>query len=57
MKKYIPFEKLSKKEQKRINTAKRNDWGLTNPVTKRVESRKAYNRNHAKQEARVIFVA
>ena len=44
MKKYISYEKLSKKEQKKINSQKRGDWGLTNPVTRVVESKKKYSR-------------
>lgn len=44
MKKYISYEKLSKKEQKKINNQKRGDWGLTNPVTRVVESKKKYSR-------------
>lgn len=34
MEKFIPFEKLSKKEQKRINLQKRSDWNGLNPVTR-----------------------
>lgn len=44
MEKFVPFEKLSKKKQKELNKAKRNTWGLTDPVTKCSENKKIYNR-------------
>lgn len=44
MEKFIPYEKLSKKEQQKINQAARSTWGSTNPVTRKPESSKAYNR-------------
>ncbi len=48
MKKLIPFEKLSKKEQKKLNAAKRGSWGAVNPVTRKPENPKAYNRRKAR---------
>lgn len=50
--KYIPIAKRSKKEQKEINNAKRGSWGGLNPVTRRPENPKAYNRNKAKAALR-----
>ncbi len=44
MDKYIPYEKLSKKEKRRLNAAKRNTWGNLNSVTRKPENSKAYNR-------------
>ena len=44
MEKYIPYEKLSKKEKRKIDVAKRNTWGELNPVTRKPENSKAYNR-------------
>lgn len=44
MKKFIPYEKLSKKEQKKRNRQNRQTWGEMNPVTRKVENGKAYNR-------------
>ena len=44
MEKFIPFEKLSKKEQKKLNALKRRDWNGINPVTRKPENPKAYNR-------------
>ncbi len=45
MEKFIPYEKLSKKEQKKLNSAKRNDWKGLNPVTRIADSKsKKYSR-------------
>ena len=58
MEKFIPFEKLSKKKQKELNKAKRNTWGMTNPVTRREKNPKAYDRNKlrsGKSETEFIF--
>ncbi len=44
MEKFIPYEKLSKKEQQKINKAKRGTWGEFNPVTRKPQNSKAYNR-------------
>lgn len=34
MKKFVPYEKLSKKKKKEINNKKRNTWGDMNPETR-----------------------
>ena len=47
MEKFVPFEKLSKKKQRELNAAKRNTWGPMNPVTRKPENSKAYNRRKA----------
>jgi len=47
MEKFIPYEKLSKKKQRELNKAKRNTWGSMNPVTRKPENSKAYNRRKA----------
>lgn len=47
MEKFIPYEKLSKKKKKELDSAKRGFWNGVNPVTKRVESKKVYNRAKA----------
>ncbi len=44
MDKYIPYEKLSKKEKRKLDTARRTTWGNLNPVTRKPENSKAYNR-------------
>ena len=49
MEKFIPFEKLSKKKQKELNAIKRRDWSGINPVTRKPENPKAYNRQKAQK--------
>ena len=44
MEKFIPYEKLSKKEKRKLDRAKRQTWGELNPVTRKPENSKAYNR-------------
>ena len=44
MEKFIPYEKLSKKEKRKIDQAGRQTWGQLNPVTRKPENSKAYNR-------------
>ena len=48
MEKFIPYEKLSKKEKRRLDQSRRNTWGELNPVTRKPENPKAYNRNKAR---------
>ncbi|MBR2310164.1 MAG: hypothetical protein IKA47_06495, partial [Oscillospiraceae bacterium] len=48
MEKFIPYEKLSKKEKRKMDLAKRQTWGELNPVTRSPENSKAYNRNKAR---------
>ena len=47
MEKFIPYEKLSKKEKRKLDRAKRQTWGELNPVTRKPENSKAYNRKRA----------
>ena len=54
MEKFIPYEKLSKKEKRKLDQAKRQTWGNLNPVTRKPESSKAYNRNKARNWKREI---
>ncbi len=44
MDKYISKEKLSKKAQREIHSQNRLTWGLVNPVTQKIENKRAYNR-------------
>ena len=44
MEKFIPYEKLSKKEKRKIDAMRRSSWGDVNPVSRKVESKKVYNR-------------
>ena len=47
MEKFIPYEKLSKKEKKRRNAMQRGSWYGINPVTRKPAHSKAYNRRKA----------
>ena len=49
MEKFIPYEKMSKKEQQKINKTRRGTWGDLNPVTRKPENSKAYNRKRAQE--------
>jgi len=49
MERFVPFDKLSKKEQRRINKQKRGDWGPLSPVTRRSTNPKVYNRRKAQR--------
>ena len=49
MKKYVPLEKRSKKEQREYYSRRRRTWGEMNPVTRSVPSGKKYNRKKEKQ--------
>jgi hypothetical protein len=44
MEKFIPYEKLSKKEKRKADLARRQTWGELNPVTRKPMNSKAYNR-------------
>ena len=44
MEKFIPYEKLSKKEKRKMDLAKRQTWGDLNPGTRKPANSKAYNR-------------
>ena len=47
MEKLISYEKLSKKEKRKMDLAKRQTWGELNPVTRKPQNSKAYNRRKA----------
>jgi phage-related minor tail protein len=44
MERFIPYNKLSKKEKRKHDQAKRQTWGAINPVTRKSENSNAYNR-------------
>ena len=46
--KFIPYGKLSKKKQREIDKKGRSTWGPLNPVTRRPENPRAYNRKKAR---------
>ena len=43
MDRFVPRDKLSKKERKKRDAEKRNTWAFS-PVTRKIESKKLYNR-------------
>lgn len=49
---YVPLEKRSKKEQKAFHAAQRGSWNGVNPVSRKAESKKVYNRSRMKQAER-----
>lgn len=49
MEKFVPFEKLSKRKQKELNDSKRGSWNGVNPITKRSENKKIYNRKKVRR--------
>ena len=48
MEKFIPYEKLSKKEKRRLDAQRRTTWGAFSPITRKPENSKAYNRSKAR---------
>jgi hypothetical protein len=44
MEKFVPSEKLNKRRKKELNTQRRNTWEGIRPYTRRVESKKLYDR-------------
>ena len=46
--KFVPYEKLSKKEKRALDRARRGGWGALSPVTRRPENPKAYKRTKAR---------
>ena len=49
MKKFIPYGKLSKKKQRELTAKQRGSWNGLNPVTRKPENPKAYNRRKARK--------
>ena len=49
MDKLIPYEKLSKKEKQKRSALRRGTWGALNPVTRKPENSKAYDRRKARK--------
>lgn len=47
MEKFIPYEKLSKREKKKRDAQRRTTWGEFNPVTRKPENPREYNRKKA----------
>lgn len=49
MKKFISQNKMSKKTRKELDSKNRVVWENINPVTKKIENKKAYNRKKAQK--------
>ena len=49
MEKFVPYEKLSRKKQRELDALRRGSWGGLNPVTRKPENPKAYNRKKAQR--------
>lgn len=48
---FIPYQKMSKKEKKRLNSEKRTTWNFS-PVTRKCEDRTKYKRCRVKEDLR-----
>ena len=49
MNNYIPYEKLSKKKKRKLDSIRRGTWGEFSPVTRKPVPAKAYNRSKARK--------
>ena len=49
MEKFVPLSKQSKQKQRAYHKAKRRNWGEINPVTRKPQNPRAYNRKKSKQ--------
>jgi hypothetical protein len=47
--KFVPYEKLSKKEKKKVDLSRRSTWGEFDPTSRVPENSRAYNRNAEKR--------
>ncbi len=47
---FVPYEKMSKKEKKKIDAKKRRDWSGLNPVTRVAEENRKYSRKEKHPE-------
>ncbi|MBP3428323.1 MAG: hypothetical protein J6M47_08700 [Clostridia bacterium] len=50
MEKFVPYEKMSKRQRREADRARRATWGDVSPVTKKKESAKLYNRKKHRME-------
>ena len=50
MEKFIPYKKLSKKEKRKLDQARRQTWGMLNPVTRKPISSRAYQRQKVSRQ-------
>ena len=49
MEKFVPYAKMSKKQKKEADRARRNTWGPLDPVTRVKKSGKLYDRKRARE--------
>ena len=54
MEKYVPYKKLSKKEKRKLDQARRGTWGGLNPVTRKPANSKAYKRTRTQDWKREL---
>ena len=50
--KFVPYEKMSKKQKKEMDSQKRVTWGSRSPVTRYPKHSSAYDRNKEKEKLR-----
>lgn len=50
--KFVPYEKMSKKQKKEMDSQKRVTWGDSSPVTRYPRHSAAYDRNKEKEKSR-----
>ncbi|MCI7234240.1 MAG: hypothetical protein MR546_10075 [Oscillospiraceae bacterium] len=48
--KFVPLEKMSKKDRREFYSKRRRDWNGLNPVTRTADGHKKYNRARKKAE-------
>lgn len=48
--KFVPLEKMSKKDRREFYSKRRRDWNGLNPVTRTADESKKYNRARHKAE-------
>ncbi|MDR3209984.1 MAG: hypothetical protein LBT36_05110 [Oscillospiraceae bacterium] len=49
MEKFVPYEKLSKRKRQQLDKQRRRVWGAMNPVTRRPQNPRAYDRGKTRQ--------
>ncbi len=42
--KFVPYEKMGKKQKRALDLMRRKDWSGVRPVTRKIESEKKYDR-------------
>ena len=51
MKTFVPYGKLSKREQRKVDRMKRGSWGAISPVTRKPMHSRAYSRAAQKRQS------